>query len=127
LGVAARYINRELVAVFLVTVLVLLLVAVGGRFIGYLQDAVAGKYAAETLITILQLRLPEFLQVILPFALYLSLLLTLSRLHAESEMVVLQTGGLGTLQLLTWNSRLVQINGLASSFSNSAPGRIFRT
>jgi len=102
LGVAARYINRELVAVFLLTVVVLLLVGVGGRFIGYLQDAVAGKYAAEALVTILQLRLPEFLQLILPFALYLSILLTLSRLYADSEMVVLQTGGLSTFRLLSW-------------------------
>ncbi len=102
MGVAARYINRELIAVFLLTVVVLLLVGVGGRFIGYLQDAVAGKYEAEALITILQLRLPEFLQLILPFALYLALLLTLSRLYADSEMVVLQTGGLSTFRLLSW-------------------------
>jgi lipopolysaccharide export system permease protein len=102
LGVAARYITRELLAVLLVTTLVLLLVGVGGRFIGYLQDAVSGKYAADTLITIIQLRLPEFLQLILPFALYLAVLLTLSRLHAESEMVVLQTGGLSTGRLLGW-------------------------
>ena len=102
MGVAARYINRELMAVFLLTVVVLLLVGIGGRFIGYLQDAVAGKYEAAALVTILQLRLPEFLQLILPFALYLALLLTLSRLFADSEMVVLQTGGLSTLRLLTW-------------------------
>ncbi len=102
LGVAARYINRELMAVFLLTVVVLLLVGIGGRFIGYLQDAVAGKYAADALFTILRLRLPEFLQLILPFALYLSLLLTLSRLYADSEMVVLQTGGLSTFRLLAW-------------------------
>ena len=102
MGIAARYINRELLAVFILTVLVLLLVGVGGRFIGYLQDAVAGKYAADTLVTILRLRLPEFLQMVLPFALFLALLLTLSRLHAESEMVVLQSGGLGTFRLLSW-------------------------
>ncbi len=102
MGVAARYITRELLAVLVVTTLVLLLIGAGGRFIGYLQDAVAGKYAADTLLTIIQLRLPEFLQLIVPFSLYLAVLLTLSRLHAESEMVVLQTGGLSALRLLTW-------------------------
>jgi lipopolysaccharide export system permease protein len=102
LGVAARYITRELLAVLIVTTLVLLLIGAGGRFIGYLQDAVAGKYAADTLLTIIQLRLPEFLQLILPFALFIAILLTLSRLHAESEMVILQTGGLSTLRLLVW-------------------------
>lgn len=102
MGVAARYITRELLAVLIVTTLLLLLIGVGGRFIGYLQDAVAGKYAADALLTIIQLRLPEFLQLIIPFALYLAVLLTLSRLHAESEMVVLQSGGLGPIRLLAW-------------------------
>ena len=102
MGVAARYITRELLAVLIVTTLVLLLIGAGGRFIGYLQDAVAGKYAADTLLTIIQLRLPEFLQLILPFALFIAVLLTLSRLHAESEMVILQSGGLSTLRLLLW-------------------------
>ena len=100
--VAARYINRELLTVFAVTTLVLLVVAVGGRFIGYLQDAAAGKYAAEGLIDILLLRLPGFLQLLLPFAFYLALLLTFSRLHAEREMCVLQCGGADPNKLLIW-------------------------
>ena len=100
--VTARYINRELLAVFAVTTLVLLVVAVGGRFIGYLQDAAAGKYAAEGLIEILRLRMPGFLQLLLPFSFYISLLLTFSRLHAEREMCVLQCAGANPNKLLLW-------------------------
>lgn len=100
--VAARYINRELFLVFAVTALVLLVVAVGGRFIGYLQDAAAGKYAAEGLIGILRLRMPGFLQLLLPFAFYIAVLLTFSRLHADREMAVLQCGGSSPGRLLKW-------------------------
>ena len=100
--VAARYINRELLLVFAVTTLVLLLVAVGGRFIGYLQDAAAGKYAAEGLVDILRLRMPGFLQLLLPFAFYIAVLLTFSRLHADREMAVLQCGGASTLRVFAW-------------------------
>ncbi len=107
--VAARYINRELLAVFAVTALVLLVVAVGGRFIGYLQDAAAGKYAAEGLIDILRLRMPGFLQLLLPFAFYIALLLTFSRLHAEREICVLQYGGLSPNRLLVWVAAPVAI------------------
>jgi len=99
---AAKYINRELLATFAVTLLVLFAVAVGGRFIGYLQDAAAGKYAAEGLLTIMGLRLPGFLQLICPFAFYIALLLTLGRMHAEREMVVLQSCGVGAGRLLGW-------------------------
>jgi lipopolysaccharide export system permease protein len=100
--VAARYMNRELFWVFVVVMLVLLIVALGGRFIGYLQDAALGKYAAESLLTIIWKRLPEFLQQLLPFAYYFALLLTVGRFHAEQEMAVLQGGGIGPARLLGW-------------------------
>lgn len=102
MAVAARYINRELLSVLLVVVLVLLVVAVGGRFIGYLQEAALGKYPADSLLTIIWLRLPEFLQQLLPFAFYLALLLAVGRLHAEHEMSVLQGGGVGPSRVIAW-------------------------
>ena len=104
MSVALRYINRELVAVFLTTLAMLLLVAVGGRFIGYLQDAALGKYSGITVLTIMALRVPEFLQQVAPFAMYVAIVLTLGRMHAEQEMVVLQGAGAGTAKLLKWLS-----------------------
>lgn len=100
--VAARHINRELLAVFTATLLVLFAVAVGGRFIGYLQDAAAGKFAAGDLMTIMALRLPGFVQLIAPFAFYIAVLLTVGRLHAEQEMAVLRSSGAGSGRLLAW-------------------------
>ena len=102
MAVAARYVNRELVSVFLVVVIVLLVVGIGGRFMGYLQDAALGKYSADGLLTIFILRLPGFLQLLLPFALYLSVLLTLGRLHADQEFDVLKSGGTGPARLIAW-------------------------
>ncbi|MEE8077786.1 MAG: LPS export ABC transporter permease LptF, partial [Pseudomonadales bacterium] len=99
---AGRYINRELSMVFLVVVTVLLVVAVGGRFLGYLQEAALGKFTTDNLVTIMSLRLPEFLQLLLPFSLFLSLLLTLGRLHADQEFAILQSGGTGPARLLQW-------------------------
>ncbi len=83
---------------------VLLLVAVGGRVVGYLRDAVDGRYAAEAILPIIGLRLPEFVQLVLPFSYYIALLLTLGRLHTDSEMVVLQNSGMSTSRLLAWLS-----------------------
>ncbi len=111
--VAARYINKELALVFLVTLLVLLIVAVGGRFVGYLQDAATGKYAAEGLLTLMRLRISGFLQLLLPFAFYISVLLTFGRLYADHEMAVLLAGGASPGRLLRWIALPVVI--LASS------------
>jgi len=80
----------------------LLLVAVGGRFIGYLQEAAMGKFTGVTVLTIIGLRMPEFVQLVAPFAMYAAIVLTLGRMHAEQEMVVLQGAGTSTGVLLRW-------------------------
>lgn len=102
MAVAARYINRELALVFVALAAVLLAVTVGGRFISYLQEAALGKYAAESILHILGFRLPGFLQLLLPFAWFLAVLLTLGRLHAEQEFEVLRGGGVGPARVLRW-------------------------
>ncbi len=102
MSVAARYVNKELIAIFAVTASMLLLVAVGGRFIGYLQEAALGKFTGTTVLTIMGLRLPEFTQLVAPFSIYLGVVLTLGRLYADQEMVVLQGAGAGTRTLLGW-------------------------
>ncbi|MCZ6617188.1 MAG: LPS export ABC transporter permease LptF [Gammaproteobacteria bacterium] len=99
---AARYVNKELLQVFAMVMLILLVVAVGGRFIGFLQDAALGKYSADVLLSIMALRLPGYLQLLLPFSYYIALLLTLGRLFADQEMVVLQGGGMSPGRLLKW-------------------------
>ena len=104
MSVAAKYINRELLAIFVTALLMLLLVAVGGRFIGYLQEAAMGKFTGTTVLTIMALRLPEFVQQVAPFAIYVAIVLTMGRLYAEQEMVVLQGAGASTQRLLSWIS-----------------------
>jgi lipopolysaccharide export system permease protein len=97
-----RYVTRELVWVFLVVAVVILLIGMGGRFIGYLQDAAMGKFPGQAVLTIMLLRLPEFLQLVLPFAFFLALVLTVSRLFADQELPVLLASGVGPLRVLGW-------------------------
>lgn len=100
--VAAKHINRELILTFAVAALVLLVVATGGRFAGYLQEAAAGKYPAEGLAAIMGLRLPSFLQLLLPFAFHIAVLLTFGRLHGDREMAALHGSGVGPGRLFAW-------------------------
>lgn len=87
---------------FLVVLLVLLVMAMGGRFIGYLQEAAAGKFNAGSLLLLLGYRLPEFAQLLLPFSLFTAVVLTLGRCYADQELTVLQSGGLGPYRLVGW-------------------------
>ena len=105
--VAFRYIAREMTGVFAVVFALLLVVGLGGRFIGFLQDAAAGRFAPEILGWLVLLRMPEFVQVTAPFAFVLALILTLGRLHAEQEFVVLTAGGVRPRRMLSWVGLLV--------------------
>lgn len=118
MSVALRYINRELLAVFVVTLLLLLLVAVGGRFIGYLQEAAMGKFTGSTVLTIIYLRMPEFVQLVAPFAIYVAIVLTLGRLYADQEMVVLHSAGASVARVAGWVSvSLVLVVALVGTLS----------
>lgn len=101
-GIAFRYVAREVLLVFAGVLSLLLAVGLGGRFIGFLQEAAAGRFTPEALWLLVALRVPEFIQVTVPFALFLALLLTLGRLHAEREYVALAVGGLGRVRLTLW-------------------------
>ena len=102
MAVGFRYVARELLLVFLAVFALLLAVGLGGRFIGFLQEAAAGRFAAEALWRLLALRMPEFVQVTAPFALFLALLLTFGRLHAEREYAALTSAGASTGRMVAW-------------------------
>ena len=100
--VAFRHVNRELAGVFVVVFLTLIVIALGGRFIGYLQEAALGRYSADALWLLAGLRLPEFAQLTAPFALILAVLMSCGRLHAEGEFAALTSAGASPLRILSW-------------------------
>ena len=102
MGIAFRYVGRELLLLFLAVFVLLLVVGLGARFIGFLQEAATGRFAAEALWMLVALRVPEFVQVTAPFALCLAVLLTFGRLHAEREYVALTSGGAMPWQTVAW-------------------------
>lgn len=95
-----RYLSRQLFASTMAVAFVLVLVLVFGRFIKYLADAAEGKLEASALFALLAFRLPGFLELILPLALFLGVLLSYGRMYVDSEMTVLRACGLSNTQLL---------------------------
>jgi len=81
---------------------VLLLVIMSSRFVKYLAEAAAGKFDAEVLLAFMGFRLPSFIELILPLAFFLSIILSYGRLYLESEMVVLSSCGLSRRRLLSY-------------------------
>ena len=82
--------------------LVLLLIIITGRFVKYLAEAASGELAAEVLLPIMFYRLPGFIELLLPLALFIGILMAYGRLYVESEMVILSACGVGPLRLAGW-------------------------
>ena len=90
-----RYLTRDILLHTVAVSFVLFLVVFAGRFIRYLAEAAVGSLTGDVLLPIMLFKLPGFFEMILPLGLFIGTLLSLGRLYAESEMVVLRACGAG--------------------------------
>lgn len=97
-----RYLSREVLVTLSAVSAVLLVIIMSGRFIKYLAQAAQGLLDPGVLFMIMGLRLPGFLQLILPLGLFLGILLAYGRLYLESEMSVLSAAGMSRQRLLAY-------------------------
>ena len=95
-----RYLFREFAQSFLATLIVLLVVSLGGVVVDLLGSIADGKLPPSLMISQLGLQLLNYFALILPLALMLGLLLAISRLYRDSEMPVLNSIGIGPRRLL---------------------------
>ena len=73
--------------------LIFILIIVSSRSIQYLEQASRGEISPEIVFSIVLLRLPEFLELILPLGFFLSIILSISKFRAESEFVIMEQSG----------------------------------
>lgn len=79
--------------------LVALVVMVTNQSVRFLSNAAGGKIPANELIYLIGLQVPLLLGYLMPLGLYLAVLLTMVRLHLDSEMVVLSSCGMSRLKM----------------------------
>jgi lipopolysaccharide export system permease protein len=95
-----RYLTREILSTMLAVTFTLLVIVISSRLVAYLGSAAAGDLPARLVFTVIFFRLPGFLELIMPLAFFISVLLALGRLYVDSEMVVIAACGIGPLRLL---------------------------
>lgn len=98
--IITRYLTRQVLQATAALTFILLIVVVLGRLLNYLADAAQGELDPAVLALLMSYRIPGFLQLILPLALLIGLLLAYGRMYAESEMTVLAACGIGPGRLL---------------------------
>ena len=79
---------------------IVLVISMGWRFSGYLENAAAGLMSREVLFAVMAYRLPGFLELIIPVSFFLSIMLVHGRMHVDSEMIVLESCGMSTGRLI---------------------------
>ena len=94
-----RYFSREILETTAGVSLILLLVVLSGRFIQFLEKAANGELSVELMLTMILWRVPSSLELILPLALTLSVLLVMSRMNQESELTILRAAGYSNARL----------------------------
>ncbi|NOZ54740.1 MAG: LPS export ABC transporter permease LptF [Gammaproteobacteria bacterium] len=95
-----RYIIVEILQTLLAVLVVLLLIFMGRYFAVYLADAAAGEIAGVVVIDLLLLRTVSALNMMLPFSLYIAVLLAFGRFYKDSEMTALASSGVGVTRVL---------------------------
>lgn len=95
-----RYLLSDFTQSFLATLIVLLVVSVGGVLVDILGNIADGRIPARLLLSQVGLQFVAYLPIILPLALMLGLLLALARLYRDSEMAVITAIGVGPTRML---------------------------
>ncbi len=95
-----RYLTREILVTMAAVAGVLLLVIMGSRFIRYFTDAAEGEIPVAILGNLMLFHLPGFLELILPLAFFLGVLLAYGQLYLNSEITVLVACGISPARLL---------------------------
>lgn len=95
LSVIERYIGKEVFLAFLAVFLVLFIIFVSAFLVRALTDASLGVISNELIFTHMGLRLARFTSFLMPFSLYLAVVLVLTRLYQDNEAVALFACGVG--------------------------------
>lgn len=86
--------------VFIAVLSILLLVYVSHRFVRYLAEAAAGAIPADVIFRLLGLQLLRKLEIFMPVAFYIAVLLSLGRMHKDNEIAAMNSSGIGPMAIV---------------------------
>ncbi len=97
--IVQRYFIRELLHYFFAVFFSLVMVAAVLIFVELLAEMSTSVFSGVSIFHLLILKIIAKLSMLLPAALYVAILLALSRLYSDSEIVAMWAGGIGPRQI----------------------------
>ena len=98
--IISRYLLREILGPLVVVLSVLCVLQASYGAASFLSDAVSGLLPTEMIVQVISLRTLIALEMLIPIALYLSVVMALGRMYVESEMTALFALGLTPAKLM---------------------------
>lgn len=89
-----RYMTQQVASTTALVLGFLVVMMLGGRLIRYFGIAAEGNLDISLLFTIIGYNLPYFLELILPLAFFIALMLVFGRLYVDQEMAVINASGI---------------------------------
>ena len=93
LTILDKYILKNFILAFLSVLSVLILVIVGRLFVKLLEYVVEGRFDIEMIFSLLFLSTSKSIILLLPFALMIGLIISLSKLYRDGEIYALKASG----------------------------------
>ena len=97
-----RYFSKELAQTFAGVSIILIVVIVGQSFVSLLAKVMKGKIPSDVVMSMLGLGVLKSAILLIPFALLLTIMLTLGRYYLDSEIYAIKASGIGSSALLRY-------------------------
>ena len=101
-----RYFLREISVTLVAVLSVLLLIFMSKHFVRYMSDAAAGVLPTELIVQLLMLFTLSYLPLIIPFALFIAILVAMGRLYKDSEITAMEACGIGIPRIIQSTFRI---------------------
>jgi len=94
-----RYVFRETLMTWAAVTVVLLLVLLTEQFAQVLGDAAGAKLPKEAIFALMGLGSVQYLTILMPISIFISIMLSLARFYRDSEMAAIMACGIGPASL----------------------------
>ena len=99
-NILSKSLNMEVLKTSSSILMILFLLVVGSRFVGYFEKAAEGLMDPSIIFSVIFLRFPDFITLLIPLSFFLGILISISRLYGEREIYGYISVGLSQLDLV---------------------------
>ena len=99
-NILSKSLNMEVFRSSIGVLLIFFLLVVGSRVVGYFEQAAEGNIDPGIILSVIALRFPDFITLLIPLSFFLGLLITIGRLNSEGEIHGYFSAGLSKFYLI---------------------------